>query len=71
MIYVNMYSRAACERNFKIYRVVRLLHDLRVIKDDELIFHEERIYMTKLAGLHVDWKNYRLYSTLNGEYIQF
>lgn len=47
-------------QNFKVYRVVRLLHDLRVIKDDELIRHEEHIWNTKIIAMDIDWYNYRM-----------
>lgn len=58
------------ERNFKIYRLVRLLHDLKVICDEELIRHEEYIWSTKPIGLDIDWKRYRIHAEPN-EILQF
>jgi len=45
--------------NFKVYRLVRLLHALKVIKDDELIQHEEVIWNHKTVGIQINWENIR------------
>lgn len=70
MIYKEMRGMEGATHNFKIYRVVRLLHNLKVIKDAELIRHEEAIYDTKVVGLHIDWEKYQLIGG-PGEVIQF
>jgi len=61
MIYVErMATLEDARQTFKVYRLVRLLHDLRVIKDDELIRHEEHIWNTKMIDMDIDWYNYRM-----------
>lgn len=70
MIYMSMSTEAAARHNFRIYRVVRILHALKVINDDELIRHEEVIYNTLPIGIDVDWYNYRLRHG-HGDYIEF
>jgi len=70
MIYVErMATLEDARQTFKVYRLVRLLHNLRVIKDDELIRHEEHIWNTKMTAMDIDWYNYRM-SGLN-EIFQF
>lgn len=56
--------------NFRAYRVVRLLHDLSVIGDMELIRHEEHIFSTLPAAVHVDWERYRLFTGPKNEFLQ-
>ncbi len=71
MIYKSrMMTISEAKQNFTVYRVVRLLHNLQVIKDAELIIHEEFIWNTKAVGLDIDWFNYRIQEP-NGNYIQF
>lgn len=70
MIYKPMMTESGAVHNFRIYRLVRLLHDLRVIDDAELIRHEEAIYEGAPIGLNIDWYNYRIVVGPN-EVIQF
>jgi hypothetical protein len=56
--------------NFKAYRLIRLLHDLRVIEDDELIRHEEYLYAKAPAGCNIDWFHYRVQASPD-EWVQF
>lgn len=71
MIYKErMATMAEARQNFTVYRVVRLLHDLKAIDDAELIRHEEFIYSTKAIGIDIDWYRYRIQEP-NGNYIQF
>lgn len=70
MIYRDMMTEIGAAHNFRIYRVVRLLHDLKVIGDLELIRHEEVIYERAPIGLNIDWYNYRIVVGPN-EVIQF
>ena len=62
MIYKDrMITMSEAAQNFKVYRLVRLLHALRVIKDDELIRHEEHIWNTKMIAMDIDWYNFRMF----------
>lgn len=70
MIYKDMTTEAAARYNFRIYRLVRILHNLKVINDMELIRHEETIYERLPIGIDVDWYNYRLRHG-HGDFIQF
>lgn len=71
MIYKQVLSTMdVAKHNFRIYRLVRLLHNLKVINDQELIRHEEVIWSTLPAGLDVDWYRYRICGP-QGEVIQF
>ena len=58
------------KHQFRIYRLIRFLHDLRIIMDGELIRHEEIIYDTLPVGINIDWFNYRV-SGPGGEVNQF
>lgn len=70
MIYKQiMISMSEAQHNFKIYRVIRLLYTLRVIKDDELMRHEDTIRNTSMIGMDIDWENYRM--LVGDEIIQF
>lgn len=60
MIYRDMRTMSGAVANFKVYRLVRLLHNLRVIKDDELIRHEEAMYNFCMIGMDIDWYNYKM-----------
>lgn len=68
-MYIDMSHYSGAAHNFKIYRLVRLLHDLKVIDDSELIRHEETMWDTAPVGINIDWYRYRV--TGPGEIIQF
>lgn len=70
MIYRPMMTESGAVHNFRIYRLVRLLHDLKVIDDAELIRHEEAIHEGAPIGIHIDWFNYRIHAG-PGDIIQF
>lgn len=72
MIYVNepnvgIYYNIS--HNFKTYRLVRLLNDLNVIDDTELIRHEDEIYKGIPIAVDVDWYHYRVIA--GNEVLQF
>lgn len=70
MIYAErMVTLEDAKQTFKVYRLVRLLHDLRVIKDDELIRHEEHIWNTKMIAMDINWYKYQMHG--GGERYQF
>ena len=69
MIYKErMATMSEAEHNFKVYRLVRLLHDLKVIKDVELIRHEEFIWSTKVIGIDINWYRFQLIISKNEVY---
>ena len=70
MIYKErMATMSEAKHNFTVYRVVRLLHDLKVIDDQELIRHEEFIWSSKMSSMDIDWYNFRIMGA--NEVIQF
>ena len=69
MIYKErMANMSEAAHNFKVYRLVRLLHDLKVIKDVELIRHEEFIWSTKVIGIDINWYRFQLIISKNEVY---
>lgn len=63
-------SRYNLAINFMVYRVVRILFDLEVVSEKELIKHEDLIYTNTPIGLHIDFEYYRIY-TNEVDYEQF
>lgn len=71
MIYKsNAVTYSDAKHQFIVYRLVRILHNLKVINDQELIQHEEAIWNTLPVGLDVDWYHYRVRGP-GGEVNQF
>lgn len=61
MIYIEMHNYDNAAQNFKVYRLVRLLHNLKVIKEDELIRHEDAVWNTRIGGMDIDLYEYQLF----------
>lgn len=68
-MYKNMITIEEAKHNFRIYRLIRLLHSTGIVSTMQLIGHEEALYSTAPLGLSIDWWNYRIFNGVN--WIQF